>query len=654
MSDHDQTWLVPLPKARPGYELGAALFTTYDRPHAEFLVEHLLPSLFTLAREIGEAPETRSLYFGELAVRLERLHGKLNVFSSPVAAGQAEDPGSDRGNAYPWLWRYVDLFQTGAAGAAVQHAKLWMLHWIQSGEDVQDDERQELLEIYVSSTNLTLSAFRDQLQAGWRGIIPLLPRASSARRSSWGVLPRFLEALGKASGTLGARRTELFSHLLGRCERPEGVEFVASIPSQLQGSADRGRFGAASLARLAPIGRGELCVKVCAPFIGEWNKSAIRAWCGEIGARPENVALSWIDSEHPWATSNDREGYWRMTATTHAAMVESGLTLHRLGHARLGPQTLFHDSHRPDDPRWSHAKLYELRRNRFRKLLLTSANLSRAAWGSGEARTRNFELGVLLEMAWPIEPDDQPFIQGQLPHTSEDQVEFREASILWAQATWDGKRVALECHSQATASGLAARVEGPGTTGLTLVALSRPNKKQGWVGEVLWTDPVNPPMRAVFTCGEFELDVPVIDCRDETAFSTTPLPEVDPKLAEILRDALLLERYGGPFVEPEDIPGLVRGAGPPTRQHEVDGADYSLAILEAARANFDVLDSWADQLKRATIVDPEEARRIIADGTRLHALFLRRTVEDASLTQRLPAQLAAEELQSRLEEHDER
>ena len=137
--------------------------TSFDEPDAGLLVEHLLPSLLGASYSLSQELRARTLFFGELGTALEAMHGRLTVISSP--------PRSDRTDAqYPWLWRYVSRFIVGAESRAVQHAKLWAFHW-----KINDEEH---LELHVSSTNLTSSAFMAQVQAGWQVRLPLGERAS--------------------------------------------------------------------------------------------------------------------------------------------------------------------------------------------------------------------------------------------------------------------------------------------------------------------------------------------------------------------------------------------------------------------------------------------------------------------------------------------
>src|SRR5688572_3201460 len=130
----------------------AALLTTYDPPDATLLVEDLLPRWFQLDREMSSDDAANRFFLAELEAELQRRRGKLAVFSSGAALG----PESRH-----WIWSHVARHFVGALGSVVQHAKLWLLHRV-------DEDGEERLDIHVSSTNLTRSAVREQVQAGFR------------------------------------------------------------------------------------------------------------------------------------------------------------------------------------------------------------------------------------------------------------------------------------------------------------------------------------------------------------------------------------------------------------------------------------------------------------------------------------------------------
>lgn len=169
MSAPDWSDVLPTPPA--GAILLEAWFTTFDQPEAGLLVEYLLPSLLGETRSLSHELQERTLFFGELGTALERLHGRLTAISSPPQA-----VGEPR--HYPWLWRYVSHFTVGAVSRAVQHAKLWAFHW-----KVGDAEQ---LDLFVSSANLTASAFKAQVQAGWKASLQLEGAVTQRARRSWG------------------------------------------------------------------------------------------------------------------------------------------------------------------------------------------------------------------------------------------------------------------------------------------------------------------------------------------------------------------------------------------------------------------------------------------------------------------------------------
>lgn len=210
--------------APKGCSLKAALFTTYDRPDERLLVEHLLPAFLKLSREPDGEGSERQYFLLELDQRLKQLHGNLVVVSSAAR----EEPAATQDNgsgSYGWIWRSIRHLTVGRNGKAVQHAKLWMLHW---GASDEADDGAEYMELVVSSTNLTLAAFKDQLQAAWRVCSRLYPQPSGARLGSWGVLPYFVQELGASAGDDAGFRS--FIDLLARADCPEIIAFVASVP----------------------------------------------------------------------------------------------------------------------------------------------------------------------------------------------------------------------------------------------------------------------------------------------------------------------------------------------------------------------------------------------------------------------------------------
>jgi hypothetical protein len=144
-----------------------------------------------------------------------------------------------------------------------------------------------------------------------------------------------------------------------------------------------------------------------------------------------------------------RERHWLLPVPAYRSLKQAGSSLRYLPPpngvdvTNLG----FHAEQHPADDRWSHAKLYLLRRGTSRRVLLTSANFSQAAWGmeksDGELTIENFELGVCIEQAiWPFEHLEQ-FPSDVTPATVLVVPSFRIPNISWARANWNGKKVSV-------------------------------------------------------------------------------------------------------------------------------------------------------------------------------------------------------------------
>lgn len=561
--------------------------TSFEQPDAGLLVEHLLPSLLGGSYSPSLEPQERTLFFGELGTALEVLHGRLTVISSP--------PRADREHSqYPWIWRYVSHFIVGAESRAVQHAKLWAFHW-----KVNDEEH---LELHVSSTNLTTSAFKAQLQAGWQVMFPLGDRASRKTGRTWGDLVPFLDALGASAGDVAATRIQRLVTLLCCVECPADITFVASIPGQKSAARQLKQFEPSEL-------------HVLTPTIGEWNDRTLAAWSADAGVVPGKIHLKWISEQHPWAATSG----WALSRAARDALESNGVQLEC-----LPIEARFTEQHREADPRWSHAKLYLLRSRRKRRLLVTSANWSSAAWGAGKKAPHNFELGVLFESEWTeLEalggafdpPDTSPFC------VDRNNEEDNESKLEWAEASWDGKRILLRARSSNLDTPITTLVTFTGSSdeGISLV---------NGAAVMPWKDPEHTPLTARFTQGTEMLAVDVLDLRPPTAFAETLLPEVDPAVARALREAFLLQRYGGAVVDLETIPGLGGAHRPPAGG--APAGDYSVQAWLDARAAFNVVDQWRAALAEAS-GDPDLIERVRLDGEDLHSLYARRNGPAAGL-----------------------
>lgn len=580
--------------------------TSFERPDAGLLVEHLLPSLLGATHSLSQDLKERNLFFGELGTTLEALRGRLTVISSPPH-GAREDP------QYPWLWRYVSHFNVGSKARAVQHSKLWAFHW----KVDRKVDHIEMLELHVSSTNLTTAAFRSQLQAGWQVRLRLDVRATQSTRKTWGMMIPFLDALGASAGSVAAERLTRLVKLLGRVDCPAGVTFVASVPGQ--------KSAARQLREFTPSE-----VHVLTPTVGDWNKQTLKAWSADVGVARSNIRrksrrnihLKWISESHPWA-QRDR---WALSTKAKEVLEQNDISVECL------PDKLrLAEEHQDCEDRWSHAKLY-LIRSRYRhkwRLLVTSANWSASAWGAGPTAPRNFELGVVFDSEWTKlkalrdsfnPPETIPFCVDR----AED--EGRVSALEWAEASWDGRRIALRARSTNRVKPICAVVTFTGGKERRIQLVR--NK-----ASMSWKDAARTPFSARFTQGSEALAVDVLDLRSPSNFAKTPLPEVDPSVEKALREAFLLQRYGGPVVDPESIPGLGGERG--YTGDAPQATDYTVQTWIDARAGFCVVDKWRAARTEAT-ADARLAERIRMDGAELRAYFAGR--EDAA------AQLVAEEL----------
>lgn len=657
--------------APPGASLQAALLTTYDRPDEKLLAEHLLPVILRTTREPDGEGRERQFFLVELDRALKRLHDKLVIVSSAIR-GEEPEVGPREAEAYRWIWRDIRHLTVGSAGKAVQHAKLWLLHW-----GSPRDGEPECVEVVVSSANLTLNAFRGQIQGAWRTCIPLHPKAAGSRLREWGPLPAFIRSLAKSANA--GNRLEPFVELLSRASCPDGVSFVASVPGvHPKRDLKRTPWGIAGLARAAPAGKGRVTVSVLAPYVGSWSMTGLREWCRRIGSDAERLALAWIDEDHPWA----REKRWLLPRPSLNALRRAGATLLRLRRAGDDREETdcFHEEHQPADDRWSHAKVYALRRGTSRRVLVTSANFSTAAWGSeagdGGLAIENFELGVCLEQeSWSLFDELPEFDEGVSPATVPAPGKRSAGSITWAQASWDGKNVALACRCEA---GL--EVRGTVSSGKieSRVSAWRTGPDRKLRSAVVPWKKVAPPDAAIFNCQGDVIRVPVFDDRPRRDRERSPPPEVDEGASQELLDQLLFEQYGG-VVPPEEGDGPDGMEGVDKEEHEAnasseadaedgegrdgqgdrdDPADaaasdsYAVPAFVLARRHMEVVDNWAQRVSAASRNGrwADEREWWERDAELLIAAFERQAARDGKTapSDALGAKLAAEELTLRL------
>ena len=265
----------------------------------------------------------------------------------------------------------------------------------------------EYLELVVSSANLTRAAFKGQIQAAWRACIELRPQGSATRLDGWGVLPHFLRELAASAGD--TERLTPFVELLARAECPEGVTFVASVPgTHSRQVLRRTPWGVAGLREIADFGSRpgqQLRFSVLSSGRGKPRPSA--RWCDRFGGLTRSPRV-WSGST---GTIRGRAtGRWLLPEATLKALTEAGRhPAPTPPRARRREATDFFTKN-TDRQTTVGATRRCIRSSgaRSRRLLVTSANFSTAAWGrqneDGKLTIENFELGVCVEQdAWPFD-----------------------------------------------------------------------------------------------------------------------------------------------------------------------------------------------------------------------------------------------------------
>ena len=633
--------------------LRAALVTTYGRPDPDVLVEELLPQWLGMERELtdsGATNQERQLFYLELDRRLRSLRGRFSIFSSD----DTEQP-----QAYHWLWRYLRLLTVGCDGRATQHSKLWMFHWhaTQDTEDGNDDSPQELLQIVVSSANLTSGGLNGQIQAGWSVTLVLEPRRSDTRLKGWGVLPEFLSALGRSSGSEGQKQVRYWMDLLGRAVPPPGATFIASVPGVhsrkiLRRSATA--WGAAGLAAvdLGVKARADVCILV--PTIGHWTQKSLNNWKQWLGGKSD-LSLAWLNDRHPWAK------FWQLPDKAKSALQEAGVRVLFMpatdGSGDAGPtdadwQSPLHNDHRRADARWCHAKVYRFRRGNGSRVLITSANFSPAAWGQpcsdGGLKIDNFELGVLLrtdcerlgeldEMEW----DDVCLC--------EVQEEPEQIGIVWADASWNGQQIRI-----------AARVSSPARLEKHLaIHCADVNKPQSrsvrwtrhkglWSANIRWTEDDHiPEVVTLTTSGKSAeaFDVLIADARQPKTDDLPMIPVLAGTDLKALDLRLLEEDYNGGLADDD---GGDNRPPPKPPNDKTPVADYRIPAIESARRRWRVIDTWLDRYEEAGGSDTER-QTLLRDGERLTSLWKGLADDNnQSSAERAAARAAASAMEARL------
>ena len=404
-------------------------------------------------------------------------------------------------------------------------------------------------------------------------------------------------------------------------------------------------------------------MSILSPFVGSWNHEALDRWCAAFSGAPERVALVWIEKGHPWAVA----GRWLLPKSTWQVLTAAGASLLRL---RRDPDDkdatdLFHEEHRLPDDRWSHAKVYALQRGNSRRVLVTSANFSPAAWGAenrdGELMITNFELGVCVEQTgWPF-ADLEEFDNPKDAATVAIVPSRTSARIIWARAAWDGKRVEVECRCEGDRP-LTGKILAGGEATPIRTWTTKANARLR-SARVKWVAGKRPPASVQLTCGDETVNVPVFDERPSREREDTMPPEVDADIVQAMRDDLLFEQYGGLVdtdigIEPDGSKQEGADGEPPDPDCKIKSPasikpdSYAVPASELARRHFLVVDNWASHAQRIATLDPGdiERRALQRDGELLVEAFRRQALRDEKTgpARAIGAKLAAEELEVRL------
>jgi hypothetical protein len=629
-----------------------ALLTSYEIPDSAVLVESLLPEWLGLERPFTEdTADGRYLFFAEIDRALKALNGCLTVFHSPDAA-----PSDRARQSYPWLFRHIRCFQVGRTGPAVQHSKFWMFHWI------DDESSDQHLEIVISSCNLSADALKSQIQAGWRAEF-LLGKESQGRLHAWGMLVPFLEALGRSSAEGAMTIVQRWVRLLSRAEAPVHSVFVASAPGRYSRTELRSLpWGMAGLRHVVPSSWHTTEIEALVPSIGMWNAEGIRTWASQAKAEADTLLLAWPPANTTSKFHFPVNGMSLQPATLKAFRKA------KVGFLALPPENnepwkpVLHPLHQSNDPRWPHCKLYWFGRTSRRReamSLVTSANLSQAAWGCWHGNTlqvTNFELGVaffthdrsLLKLSSMNGP---PHVGGSL--------ERAPASVVaWADASWDGQvvRISLRLAGSRTKSGrITAHVLTDSRQRKPLPQIRFKSKGKLYLGGFKWRADrgipsslelgiaaASPPSDPVIVV------LPVVDLRLRDVAIETPCPEIPEEWLHTAEIRLLIERYGGRLADQDDTPQPTTGPLEPEGDGKIP-ADFRVEIIEEARRYWRIIDAWQDEI---TIADSALRPLLLRDGRKLRDywrdLATTRNSSSETANRLLAAGLAARETTFRL------
>lgn len=614
--------------------LKAALLTTYKPPDTQFLVEFLLPELLGMQHSLSDNENDYYAFQAELVEKLTRINDRITIISS---MNQEIDQN------YPWLCHYMNHLTVGSGGSEVQHAKLWLLH-----RGYNEKYKSDTLEMCVSSANLTMSALKEQIQAAWRTIVPLSDRSTQGNLNTWGVLPEFLNSLGKSSGD--NKITNYFFELLKRAKAPEDVTFLASIPGNHSDKDIKNKlWGSGGLKKVQLSGKGPTKIRVFTPYLGIWDREKLDYWIHEAGGENINdLTITWINKDHLWATENK----WQMSDLTFRNLMNSGVIIKCLPNLINNDdwkKYRLHDNQlQSDEKRWSHAKVYELQRGNDRRIIITSANFSPSAWGipnKNELHIKNFEFGVAISKAtkWALKISSLENLDFYDAWIIDSTPENQYIGIAWVQVTWDGEKIVLKARTFSSDISpskdviVCSHMEKQ-------VKTEWKQKNKFWIASIGWNANDNSlPNFVKLTCESKIWTIAVIDQRLMDDISNDPIPGIDdPEKSQEIRDAFLLEQYGGKVID-FDILQRQKSISITSQTNRND--DYRLPSFIQAREWFGIVDNWTEKFEKT----PPEHRDILKfDGKKLIEVFRRKEKKENYFGSKIAANLVADEIEKRI------
>ena len=110
------------------------------------------------------------------------------------------------------------------------------------------------------------------------------------------------------------------------------------------------------------------------------------------------------------------------------------------------------------------------------------------------------------------------------------------------------------------------------------------------------------------------------DLRNDEEKDSDPIPEVDPKISQKLKDDIFLEQFNGPYADnigknqEEALEDNDKQDKFKTRQNNGKNnseSDYSLPWLIQAREWFNIIDSWDEKCKSSSIDIEQSGNKLI-------------------------------------------